>query len=122
MADPFDIATPKQRRIVLVALAAYAVLFVLQLVTGNVLAEAAADLLLAGLVVPMSVYAIRRATDRRTTDRLAVATGLAFLVAGLTIGYEGLAALELVPPNAVISWLGTVALVAALVLYLYQRR
>lgn len=122
MADPFDITTPAQRRIVLVGLAAYVVLFALQLTTGNVLAEAGADLLLALLVIPMSVVAIRRATEQRTTDRLAVATAGAFLVAGLTIGYEGLAALELVPINAAISTLGTVALLAALVLYLYQRR
>jgi len=48
-------------------------------------------------------------------------TGAAFLVAGLTIGYEGLATLGVVPVNSVISLLGTVALLAAFVLYLYQR-
>lgn len=122
MADPFDVTTPTQRRIVLGALLVYAVLFVVQLVTGNVLAQAAADLLLAALVIPMSVYAIRRATDQRTTDQLAVVTGVAFLVAGLTIGYEGLATLGVVPVNVAISGLGTVALLAAFVLYIYQRR
>lgn len=122
MADPFDITTPTQRRVVLGALVLYAVLFVVQLVTGNPLAQAAADLLLAGLVIPMSVYAIRRATDQRRTDQLAVVTGVAFLFAGLTIGYEGLATLGVVPANATISILGTVALLAAFALYLYQRR
>lgn len=122
MADPFDVTTPTQRRLILAALAAYVVLFVVQLTTGNVLAEAAADLLLAAIVIPMSVLAIRRATERETNDVLAVVTAGAFLLAGLTIGYEGLATLELVPQSAVISSIGTVALLAAFALYLYQRR
>lgn len=121
MADPFDIQTPTQRRVILIALAAYVLLFAVQLATGNVLAVAGADLLLALLVIPISAFAIRRATSQRTTDWLAVATGLAFLIAGVTIGYEGLATLELVPPSATVSTLGTIALIAAFLLYLYQR-
>jgi uncharacterized membrane protein len=121
MADPFDIETSTQRRIVLAALVAYLALFLVQFVTGSDLATAAADLLLAALVVPASVYVIQRAREQRETDQLAVVTGAAFLVAGLTIGYEGLATLGVVPVNSVISLLGTVALLAAFVLYLYQR-
>ncbi len=120
MADPFDVATPTQRRIVLTALVAYVALFVVQLVTGNSLATAAADLLLMALVLPASVVVLRRATAGSTTDGTAVAVGVAFLVAGLTIGYEGLSALELVPPNATVSLIGSVALLVALVLYLYR--
>ncbi|SFS02121.1 hypothetical protein SAMN05216559_2601 [Halomicrobium zhouii] len=121
MADPFDIETPTQRRIILAALVVYLALFLIQYVTGSVLATAAADLLLAALVIPASVYVIQRARDRRETNILAVVTGVAFLVAGVTIGYEGLATLEIVPVNGAISLLGTVALLAAFVLYLYQR-
>jgi len=121
MADPFDIETSTQRRIVLAALVAYLALFLVQFVTGSDLATAAAALLLAALVVPASVYVIQRAREQRETDQLAVVTGAAFLVAGLTIGYEGLATLGVVPVNSVISLLGTVALLAAFVLYLYQR-
>ncbi|MCU4801038.1 hypothetical protein OB920_11725 [Halobacteria archaeon HArc-gm2] len=121
MADPFDIETPTQRRIILAALVVYLALFLVQYVTGSDLATAAADLLLAALVVPASVYVIQRAREQRETDQLAVVTGAAFLVAGLTIGYEGLATLGVVPVNAAVSLLGTVALLAAFVLYLYQR-
>lgn len=121
MTDPFDVTTPTQRRIILGALVVYGVLFVLQLATDNALVTAAADLLLAVLVIPMSVYAIRQGTQRRETDWLTVATGNAFLVAGLTIGYEGLATLGVVPVSAAISVLGTVSLLLGFVLYLYQR-
>ena len=122
MADPFDVATPTQRRIVLAALVAYVALFAFELATGSVLAAAAADLLLAALVIPASVVATRRATRRGATDRLAVATAVAFLVAGLTIGYEGLATLELVPVVPAVELVGTLALLAAFVLYLSRRR
>lgn len=122
MADPFDVATPTQRRIVMAALVTYVVLFVVQLATGNVLAEAGADLLLAVLVIPTSAVVVRRATAGETTDRLAIAIAVAFLAAGVTIGYEGLATLELVPANAAVATLGTISLLIAFVLYLYRRR
>lgn len=122
MADPFDITTPSQRRIVLAALAVYAVLFVLEIATGNPLAAAAADLLLAVLVIPASALVVRRATGGRTTDTVAVAAAVAFFVAGVTIGYEGLATLELVPRLATVEMVGTLALLAAFVLYLVHRR
>lgn len=121
MADPFDIETPTQRRIILAALVVYLALFLLQYVTGSDLATAAADLLLGALVVPASVYVIQRAREQRATDQLAVVTGAAFLVAGLTIGYEGLATLGVVPVNDAVSLFGTVALLGGFVLYLYQR-
>lgn len=121
MADPFDITTARQRRIVLAAVAVYAVLFVVQILTGHPLAEAGADLLLAALVVPVSLYAIRQATDQSDTDWLSVATGNAFLIAGLTIGYEGLATLGWVPESDAVSTLSLVSLLVAFALYLYQR-
>jgi divalent metal cation (Fe/Co/Zn/Cd) transporter len=122
MADPFDITSPTQRRVLVVALGVYVALIVLQLFTDDVLFGAAADLLLAALVVPMGAIVIRRATSGRTTDWAAVATAVAFLVAGLTIGYGGLGRLEPVPYAAAVSNVGSVALLAAFLLYVYQRR
>lgn len=122
MTDPFDVETPRQRAVVLAALLGYGVLFVSELTTGNHLAGAAADLLLAGFVIPASIVVIRRATNTAPADEMAIVTALAFFVAGVTIGYEGLATLELVTRQPALELVGTFALLLGLVMYLIHSR
>lgn len=122
MTDPFAITSTNQRRVLFGAILLYAGLFVAELATDNRLTAAGADLLLALIVVPASVVVMRRATSDRSTDVLAVLIAVAFLVAGLSVGYEGVVTLELVPAVFAFEMIGSVALLTALLLYLYRSR
>lgn len=122
MADPFDLESDRQRRAVLGALALYVALFVVELTTGNTVAAAAADLLLATLVIAGSAFGLSRATGSGETDARVVATVVAFFVAGVTIAYEGLATLGALPQSDIVQGVGNVALLAGLLLYFFALR
>lgn len=121
MADAFDFTSSTQRRVVMGVLLVYILLFVVELATGSVLAAAGADLLLAVLAIPGSVLVASRVLGREEPDWLVLGAAVAFFVAGVTIGYEGLATLGLLPTVAVVEFVGTLALLAALVLYFIGR-
>lgn len=120
MADPFDLATARQRAVVLAAILAYFALYAVQLVTGNPEAAALADLVIAALAIPAGFVVARRATARRATDRIALVAALAFLTAGVAIGYGGLAALTDLEPVAALEAVGSLGLLIAVGLYIYR--
>jgi hypothetical protein len=121
MNDPFAVRTPKQRRTLIAALVVYGTLFVIELATGNKFAAGGADLLVALLVLPASVIVVKRAR-RGEQDTLAIATAAAFTVAGVAIGYEGLATLGVLPRYLGVELLGSLSLLAAIGLYLISKR
>lgn len=122
MTDPFDRVTPGQRRLVFVVLAIYVALFVVELATGNQTAAAAADLLLAVLVVPASGYLLAQFWIEGSDETALLLAIASVFVSGLAIGYGGLATLDLVPVAPAVEALGTFALLIAILLYLYWQR
>ena len=120
MTDPFDVATTRQRAFVLVAILAYFVLFVVDITTDIAAAAALTDVVIAVLAIPAGAVVVRRATAAADTDWIAVAAGVSFFVAGLAVGYSGLAALTDLPAIPALEPLGSAALLLALVLYLYR--
>lgn len=122
MTDPFDRVTPGQRRVVFVFLAIYVALFAVELATGNQTAAAAADLLLAALVVPVSGYLLARFWIEGSDETALVLAIASVFVSGLAIGYVGLATLELVSGSEAVEALGNLSLLFAILLYLYWQR
>jgi hypothetical protein len=121
MDDPFAVRTAKQRRTLIAALVVYGTLFVIELATGNKFAAGGADLLVAVLVLPASVIVLKRAR-RGEQDTVAIAAAAAFSLAGVAIGYEGLATLGVLTRIVEIELLGSLALLAAIALYLISKR
>lgn len=120
MTDPFDITTTRQRAYVMVALVLYFVLFAIDVTTNIEWATAASDLVIAALAIPASILIIRRATAGETVDWIAAVAAGAFLLAGIGIGYGGLAVLTDLPESEVVAIAGSAALIVAVILYLYR--
>jgi hypothetical protein len=120
MTDIFAIRTPRQRQIVIGALLVYVALFGADLSTGSRLAGAGSDLIVSLLVLAACGVGSSRVSRASETDAIAVGTIAALGIAGLSIGYEGLASLDLVPMIPALETAGSLALLVALGLYFYQ--
>lgn len=120
MTDPFDMTSSRQRGFVLVVVLAYFALFAVAFATDNPDAAALSDLLITVLAVPASALVIRRATVDEEIDWIALVAAVAFLLAGLAIGYSGLAQLTTLDAMPAVESAGSLALLFALVLYLYR--
>jgi len=120
MTDPFELRTTAQRAIVLAAVLAYFVLFAADTATNTPTAGALADVVVAALAVPASLVVARRAIAAEPTDLIALIAAIAFFVAGVGIGYGGIAALREWPTVLVLDAVGSLALLIALALYLYH--
>lgn len=121
MTDIFAIRTGRQRQIVIGALVVYVALFVADLSTGNRLAAAGSDLVVGLLVLSACGVGIGRIDRASETDPIAVGTVAALAIAGLSIGYEGLATLDIVASVPAIETAGSIALLVALGLYFYEQ-
>lgn len=119
MSDPFAVRTTEQQVAVFVAILAYFALFALEITTGNPTYASYGDLVIAALAIPASIVIARRATADEETDTLPLVAGVSFLIAGLGVGYGGLAALTDLPAIGVLELVGSLALIVAVVLYLY---
>ena len=120
MTDPFELRTTAQRAFVLAAVLAYFVLFAVDVATTTPTAGALSDVVVAALAVPASIVVARRAIAAEPVDWIALVAAIAFLVAGIGIGYGGLAALLEWRTILVLDAVGSLALLIALGLYLYH--
>ena len=121
MDEPLEFRSGRQRLVVLAVLGAYFALFAFDLITDTPAASAAADLLIAALITPLSVYGLVGVASQRPVEPAGIAMWGAGLVAGVSVAYEGLAGFDLVPRVTAIEALGSLALLLALGLYLYRR-
>lgn len=119
MSDPFAVRTTEQQIVVFVAILAYFALFALEIVTGNPAYASYSDLVIAVLAIPASIVIARRATADEETDTIPLIAAVSFLIAGLGVGYGGLAALTDLPTSDIVGLVGSITLVVAVVLYLY---
>lgn len=121
MKDLFSIRSGRQRTVVVGALLVYVALFVTELSTGNEFAGAVSDLLIGALVLTASVVIARRAGRAGNTALITMVTVATLTISGLSIGYQGLARLDLVTPVAAIEFAGSLALLVAVALYFYDQ-
>ena len=122
MTDLLAINSETQRRIVVGALLVYVALFLINLLTGNQLASAGADLLIGALVLAASVVGYRRVTRSSADEPVVLAIISVLSIAGLSSIYQGLTTLDLVRPLPIFEAVGSIALLVAVVLYVYQQR
>ncbi|PSP93624.1 hypothetical protein BRC91_08490 [Halobacteriales archaeon QS_4_62_28] len=122
MTDLLAINSETQRRIVVGALLVYVALFLINLLTGNRLASAGADLLIGALVLAASVVGYRRVTRSSADEPVVLAIISVLSIAGLSSIYQGLTTLDLVRPLPIFEAVGSIALLVAVVLYVYQQR
>jgi len=122
MTDLLAINSETQRRIVVGALLVYVALFLINLLTGNPLASAGADLLIGALVLTASVVGYRRVTRSSADEPVVLAIISVLSIAGLSSIYQGLTTLDLVRPLPIFEAVGSIALLVAVVLYVYQQR
>jgi len=122
MTDLLAINSETQRRIVVGALLVYVALFLINLLTGNQLAGAGADLLIGALVLAASVVGYRRVTRSSADEPVVLAIISVLSIAGLSSIYQGLTTLDLVRPLPIFEAVGSIALLVAVVLYVYQQR
>jgi len=119
MTDIFAIRTPTQRRLVVGALLVYVALFAADLTTEAPLAGPISDLLVSVLVLAACVVGIQR-INRDGASTLTKLTVAALGLAGVSIGYEGLAKLDVVAQIPALEAAGSLALLVALGLYFYE--
>ena len=122
MTDLLAINSETQRRIVVGALLVYVALFLINLSTGNQLASAGADLLIGALVLAASVVGYRRVTRSSADEPVVLVIVSVLSIAGLSSIYQGLTTLDLVRPLPIFEAVGSIALLVAVVLYVYQQR
>jgi len=120
MTDIFAIRGGTQRRIVVGALLVYVALFVADLSTDAPYVGPASDLLVAALVLAACVVGLRRISEASDATVVTTITVAALALAGVSIGYEGLSKLEVVPPLPAFETAGSLALLAVLGLYFYE--
>lgn len=118
--DVHALVTSRRTRVgfLLLALFVYIGLTAYGAVTGNGTAFALAQVHI-GLVLVIGV-GFGVAIQRVRSELLGLAAA-GYLLAGLAIGYSGLAALGVVPTHALLDPAGDAALLTALGAYLYQR-
>lgn len=121
MDEPLEFRSGRQRLVVLAVLGAYFALFVVDVVLDVPRAGSVADLLIAALITPLSVYGLVGVASQRPVDPAGVAMWGAGLVAGVSVAYEGLAGFDIVPRVTAIEALGSLALLVALGLYVLRR-
>ncbi len=121
MTDPFEF-DETERRVLTVTLLVYLALVVADVASGVSVAGAVADLLLGILLAAGSVRLVLRSGGAGALDRLATAALAAFLVAGLGIGYDGLATLASLPRPPVVGAVGSFALLTGILIYFYRDR
>jgi len=121
MTDIFAVRSERQRKVVVGALLVYVALFVADLSTANELVGPLSDLLIGVLVLAACVVGTQRINRARNTEPIAAVTVTALGIAGVSIFYQGLAGLALVPQIALIDLAGSMALLVAVGLYFYEQ-
>lgn len=119
MREPFDLRTDRQRAVILVGFLTYLLVLGLQFVTDVRSLVALEDLVIAAIAIPAGAVVLRRALSSADRDVLAVLAGAAFVVAGLATGYAGVAVLAELPSRAVVEGIGSLALLAGVLVYFY---
>jgi hypothetical protein len=122
MTDIFAVRSERQRKVVVGALLVYVALFVADLSTQNQLVGPLSDLLIGVLVLAACVVGTQRINRARNTEAIAAVTVAALGIAGVSIGYQGLAGLfDSVPRIVLIDTVGSIALLVAIGLYFYEQ-
>jgi len=118
--DVYAAVTSRRTRVgfLVLALLAYAGLMGYGAIAGSAAAFALAQVLVGAVLLVAVGFAV--AVTGTGTELLRVAAA-GYLLAGLAIGYSGLAALRVVPSFELLEPAGDVALLIALGAYLYQR-
>ncbi|MFD1586895.1 hypothetical protein ACFR9U_07865 [Halorientalis brevis] len=118
--DVHAAVTSRRTRVgfLVLALLAYAGLMGYGAIAGSAAAFALAQVLVGAVLLVAVGFAV--AVTGTGTELLRVAAA-GYLLAGLAIGYSGLAALRVVPSFELLEPAGDVALLIALGAYLYQR-
>lgn len=114
--DPLE--DPTIRSFVTGVLIVYVGLIAIELTTGNQLAGAASDVVVAVFVLVASTYLFQLTGF---SDPIIVLTGLVFGLAGVTSLYVAAAKLAVVPASTTIDLVASVSLLAGFLLYLYRR-
>lgn len=119
MTDPFELRTPAQRAVAFVGFVLYFALVAVDIVTGNPDAVALGDLVIAAMAIPAGLVVLRRVAAARETEPLVALAGVAFLVAGVGVGYGGVVGLTDLPAVPAADLAGSLGLIVAVLLYLY---
>jgi len=96
-------------------------LFVTDLTTNTPYVGPASDLLVAALVLAACVVGVQRISRAADATVITMVTVAALALAGVSIGYEGLAKLDVVPAIPALEAAGSIALLVVLGLYFYEQ-